>query len=145
MSRVRGFEIVPGYEDIATIPTRKTKKSAGYDIHAAISQEIRILPGEMVPIETGITVYMQDNEEFQIRPRSGLGLKSQITLQNSPATIDADFHGNPFIVLLRNEGKQDFVVGPGMRIAQGVFSPYLITDDDHVETERTGGLGHTGL
>jgi dUTP pyrophosphatase len=142
----RGFRIAEGYENAAILPRRQTKGSAGYDIHAVTHDlDLIIWPGRMLAVETGIIAYMNPDEELQIRPRSGLGYKNQITIQNSPATIDSDFK-KPFLVLLRNEGTEPFIVRQGDRIAQAVFSKILFADDDNpVENDRTEGFGHTGV
>jgi dUTP pyrophosphatase len=139
----RGFRILEGFAH-AKIPQRATKKSAGYDISAA--KFALVEPGETVLVETGLTAYMQDDEELQIRPRSGLALKYGITVLNSPGTIDADYEGQHIKVMLYNTSDHYFTVNPGDRIAQAVFAKFLITDDDQpADQERTGGFGHTGV
>lgn len=144
--RKRGFEVVEGYEAVVTkMPQRATKKSAGYDIRSI--QDVVIAPNAMVAIETGVKAFMLDDEELQLRPRSGTAYSSQITLQNAPGTIDADYYdtGKQIKVLLRNEGRNRFEVKAGDRICQGVFAEYLITDDDcPLSEEREDGFGSTG-
>lgn len=142
--KVRGFQVLPEYEGRTTKPTRATKKSAGYDIRAVGSYYIQ--PNEMVPVETGLTAYMMDDEELQLRARSGLAFNNQITLQNGVGTIDADYYGKHIKVLLRNEGSEVFAIEDGDRICQGVFAKFLTTDDDDNNElpEREEGLGHTG-
>jgi dUTP pyrophosphatase len=143
--RVRGFEIVDGCLDLAYLPQRQTARSAGYDIHAYLPESIVIEPGCRAIIGTGVTAYMQEDEELQIRPRSGLAFKHSVHLANF-GTIDADFYPHEIKALLKNEGSSPFTVFPGMRIAQGVFAKFLKADDDRpASDERTGGLGHTGL
>jgi dUTP pyrophosphatase len=143
--RVRGFEIVDGCLDLAYLPQRQTARSAGYDIHAYLKESIIIEPGGRDIIRTGVTAYMQDDEELQIRPRSGLAFKNGIHLANF-GTIDADYYPHEIMVLLKNESNKPFTIHHGMRIAQGVFAKFLKADDDRpASDERTGGLGHTGL
>lgn len=143
--RIRGFEILPGY-GAPKIPQRGTSLSAGYDLAAAIEGPWRILPGARVLVPTGLTAYMQDDEELQIRTRSGLANKFGLVVLNSPATIDADYYGNHIQVILYNASIHEYVVNPGDRIAQAVFAKYLVTDDDSpMNNSRLGGLGHTGV
>lgn len=142
--RIRGFEPYNLSEPI--MPRRATKFSAGYDLHAYINQPWRLLPGRWLLIPTGLTAYMKDDEELQIRPRSGIANKYGITVLNSPGTIDADYYGSHIQVMLMNHSKEDFIINPNDRIAQGVFKPYLITDDDQpMDQIRADGFGHTGV
>jgi dUTP pyrophosphatase len=149
----RGFEVLEDahYYDYVTesmkpaqIPQRATKKSAGYDIRAV--EEHFIKPGQMVAVPTGLTSYMQEDEFLDLRIRSGLAFKYQLTLQNDAGVIDADYYGKEIKVMIRNEGERVCRILPGDRIAQGIFINYLITDDDAPVTEdRTGGFGSTGV
>lgn len=144
----RGFKILPEFEGKAKLPTRATKRSAGYDIHAVGSYHVQ--PGEMVPVATGLTAYMGDDEELQLRARSGLAYKHQITLQNGIGTIDSDYYGNHIQVLIRNEGHEVFAIEDGDRICQGVFAKFLTVDGDDSDNneptdERQGGFGSTGV
>lgn len=144
--RVRGFERVKSAIENAQFlpkPRRETMKSAGYDIRAVHSEVIE--PNEMKVIHTGLTVYMQDEEFLDLRLRSGLAYNYQLTLQNDAGVIDADYYGKEIKVMIRNEGKTAYPVSAGERIAQGIFTPYLVTDDDNpVNKERDGGFGSTG-
>lgn len=152
MERTRGFEILPDFKSKITdleknlklsfIPQRGTAKSAGYDIRAI--EDTTIYPGEVVLIPTGLTAYMQDDEELQLRCRSGLSLKG-LTLGNGVGTIDSDYYGKHIQFIYANRGHDDIIIHAGDKIGQGVFSKYLITDDDApVQVERTGGFGSTG-
>ena len=150
MSRVRGFEIVAGYQDRGlSLPIRKTCASAGYDIAAA--ENVCLQPGEMALIPTGLKAYMQPDEYLAIHIRSSLAVKQRLVLANSQGIIDADYYNNPdneghILIALINGGSQDVVVSTGMRIAQGIFCKYLLTDqeDSTGKEERTGGIGSTG-
>lgn len=140
--KVRGFEALSSIK--TKLPNRATQKSAGYDIRA--NEGVFIRPGEKKAIGTGITCFMQDDEFLDLRIRSGLAFKYDLTLQNDAGVIDSDYYGNEIKVMIRNEGTAvaRFVVGD--RIAQGIFSKYLLTDDDKpASTIRTDGLGHTGV
>ena len=150
MSRVRGVEIIADYQDRGiSLPVRKTCASAGYDIAAA--ENVCLQAGEMALIPTGLKAYMQPDEYLAIHIRSSLAVKQRLVLANSQGIIDADYYNNPdneghILIALINGGSQDVVVSTGMRIAQGIFCKYLLTDqeDSTGKEERTGGIGSTG-
>lgn len=130
------------------LPVYATPDSAGMDLTAAIDVSIIIPPGKRMLIPTGIAVALPKGFEAQIRPRSGLAIKSGITLVNSPGTIDADYRGEISVILI-NHGEEHFTVEPGMRIAQMVIAAYQrITwqevDDLENTTRGIGGFGSTG-
>lgn len=131
------------------VPSYATEQSAGMDLQANIQYPIAILPGETKLIPTGLSMELMPGYEAQIRPRSGLALKSGITVLNSPGTIDADYRGE-IGVILHNTSNQTFTVNPGDRIAQMVIARYERVDfviaDQLSDTERgTGGFGSTGV
>lgn len=143
--RIRGFEVVTGYEDI-TLPTRKTRFSAGYDIEVA--EDVYLAPGESKVFPTGIKAYMQYDEVLEIYIRSSIGIKHGVKLSNSTGIIDADYYDNPrtqghIMMALKNCGTDVFSVPKGTRVAQGIFQKYLVCDGDDVTTERNGGIGST--
>ena len=130
------------------LPERKTTGSAGADLQAAITAPIPVEPGESKLISSGIAIALPEGYEAQVRPRSGLALKHQITVLNSPGTIDSDYRGEIGVVLI-NQGKQIFIVEPLMRIAQIVIAEtpkfMWVLKNDLDETKRNaGGFGHTG-
>jgi dUTP pyrophosphatase len=132
------------------MPRYATANSAGVDLMADVEEgkDIWIKPGERALIHTGLYVALPDGFEAQIRPRSGLALKSGITVLNSPGTIDADYRGE-IGVILYNASAVDFRVVNGDRIAQMILSPVIHIDFVEVsvldETVRgDGGFGHTG-
>jgi dUTP pyrophosphatase len=145
MSNNRGFEIIEGYEGKATLPVRKTRYSAGYDISAA--GFYKILPGDVVSVDTGITSYMQEDEFLSLHVRSGLAKVHRLGLQNQTGIVDMDYYGKPIMLLVKNEGESTFLIKPGDRICQGVFKKYLLADDDNYNegNTRTGGFGSTGM
>jgi len=129
------------------LPRRATKKSAGYDIFMPITYTLE--PGKTVKVPTGIRVKMRDDYVFMVYPRSGLGFKYRLQLNNTVGVIDADYYdsdneGHIFIKITNdtNEGKTVTMDG-FTAFAQGIFMQYAITDDDDVTTERNGGLGST--
>lgn len=147
--RNRGFEIVSDFKDKhINLPTRKTSKSAGYDIEAAEDKIIKA--GQMAVIETGLKAYMQDDEYLGIHIRSSLALKKHLNLVNSQGVIDADYYNNEdneghIMIGLINFGNEDVEITKGMRIAQAIFYKFLIIDDEKkVDTIRSGGFGSTG-
>lgn len=129
------------------IPLYGSALAAGADVRACIAEDIWIAPGESKLIPTGVKMAIPAGYEIQVRPRSGLALKNQITVLNTPGTIDADYRGEIGVILI-NHGKQSFQVARGMRIAQLVlgFAPKAIfVSQELAATARgEGGFGHTG-
>lgn len=127
-------------------PVYMTRGSAGADIFS--SEERVIQAGETALIKTGIFIAVPSGYECQIRPRSGLALKKQITILNSPGTIDSDYRGEVGIIM-HNLSDRPFNVKKDDRIAQMVFAPVVkarFVESDLEETERSsGGFGHTGI
>ena len=130
----------------AKLPEKAHEDDAGYDLFA--QESAVILPGQSSLIQTGIALALPPMTEAQIRPRSGLALHHQVTVLNSPGTIDAGYRGELGVILM-NHGSKDFVVEKGMRIAQLVIAPILATtmivSESLDETQRgSGGFGSTG-
>lgn len=137
-----------GAEDLP-LPSYATPGSAGMDLMAAVEQDITIQPGERQLIPTGLSIAVPPGYEAQIRPRSGLALRSGISMVNTPGTIDSDYRG-PVQVIMINHGSETFTVRRGDRIAQMVIAPVvrvkLIETETLDETARNdGGFGHTGV
>lgn len=133
------------------IPLYASNDAAGADARAHIDEEIILTPGSSVLIPTGLKVALPAGYEIQVRPRSGLALKNQITVLNTPGTIDADYRGEIGIILI-NHGKTNFSITPGMRIAQLIVSPVIqanfisIEENELSVTDRgVSGFGHTGI
>ena len=131
------------------IPSYGSQFAAGADVRASIKEDVWILPGESCLIPTGIKVAIPAGYEIQVRPRSGLALKHQVTVLNTPGTIDADYRGEVGVILI-NHGKHPFQVLPEMRIAQIVLvqvckAVFLVEEKELSSTLRgEGGFGHTG-
>jgi len=130
----------------AILPRRSHPGDAGLDLFSI--EKKGILPGESVIVRTGIIIELPEGTEAQVRPRSGLALKHQVTVLNSPGTIDVGYRGEVKVILI-NHGKEKFVVEEGMKIAQMVIQPVLTLDvlqvDEVSETARGGGgFGSTG-
>ena len=131
------------------LPKYETNGSSGMDLSANIEKQIKIEPGKTSIIPTGISVSIPKNFEIQIRSRSGLAAKSQISVLNSPGTIDADYRGELKVILI-NLGNKTFVVERGARIAQMVLCPIVKAKfkevDNLDDTDRgASGFGSTGL
>ena len=130
------------------LPAYETASSAGMDLRAFIDADIVLKPFERKLIPTGLYIELPDGYEAQIRPRSGLAIKSGITVLNSPGTIDADYRGEIKVILI-NLSNEDFTIKSGERICQMVIAKHEKVDFVEVEeineTERgAGGFGHTG-
>ena len=132
-----------------SLPKYETESSSGLDLAANIDKQIKISPGKTQIIPTGLAVAIPKNFEIQIRPRSGLAAKNQISVLNTPGTIDADYRGELKVILI-NLSDKVFVVEKGLRIAQMVLSPVIKAKLKEVteleNTERgSGGFGSTGI
>lgn len=142
-------EIPTLIEDETLLPHYATDSAAGADVRAFLTEPVLIQSGHSALIPTGMRVAIPEGYEIQVRPRSGLALKNQITILNTPGTIDADYRGEIGVILI-NHGTQDFVVTSGMRIAQLILSPvirahFVISSEELTTTQRgVGGFGHTG-
>ena len=131
-----------------SIPKYETSGSSGMDIAAQIEKNIIINPGEKAIVTTGFAVSIPRGYEVQIRPRSGLAAKKNITVLNTPGTIDADYRGEVKVILI-NLGKESFIIENGERIAQMVVCPVIQAKLEEVkelsDTYRgSGGFGSTG-
>ena len=131
------------------MPAYETVNSAGMDLRAYLPDgELVIKPMQRTLVPTGLFMEIPVGYEGQVRPRSGLAIKSGITVLNSPGTIDADYRGEVKVILI-NLSDTDFVIKSGDRIAQLVISKHeqmeVVEVETLSETERgAGGFGHTG-
>ena len=131
------------------LPKYETDQSAGMDLYAAIDENMTLKPLERALVPTGIAIALVKGLEAQIRPRSGLAYKHGLTVLNAPGTIDADYRGE-VKALMVNLSNEDFVIEPGMRIAQMVIAQHeQITWNAVEDLDKTsrgaGGFGSTGL
>ncbi|WP_411681805.1 dUTP diphosphatase [Clostridium thailandense] len=131
----------------ARMPEYAHEGDAGLDLFSV--DDLVILPGESKLVKTGIQIELPKETEAQIRPRSGLALKNQITVLNTPGTIDEGYRGEIGVILI-NHGKQEFHVEKGMKIAQMVVKPVFRVNIKEIEeltdTSRgEGGFGSTGV
>lgn len=128
--------------------TKAHSSDSGYEIKADVSSEVRLDPGEMKSIDTGIRLKLPKGIEAQIRPRSGLALNYGITVLNSPGTIDQGYRREMKVILI-NHGKEPYIIQKGDKIAQLVFSTVLTTiltkvkQIDTKSSERKENFGST--
>ena len=131
-----------------TLPSYKTKGASGMDLIAFVKEKIVIKPQTSALIPTGLSVAFSEDYEIQIRPRSGLAAKNNISVLNSPGTIDSDYRGELKIIIF-NHSNHDFVVNNNDRIAQMVLTPIAKMElEEANELPKTlrgeGGFGSTG-
>ena len=146
---------VPGFTDAeidelydqVKLPARATKGSAGYDFYSPMT--FNISPGRELLIPTGIRVEMEEDWVLMLYPRSGLGFKYRLQLNNTVGIIDSDYfyaeNEGHIMVRITNDSKvgMELRVDRGMGFIQGVFLEYGLTIDDATDTVRTGGFGST--
>ena len=130
------------------LPEYKTDGASGMDLTAFIKKTINVKPKTSSLIPTGLSVAFSEDYEIQIRPRSGLAAKNNISVLNTPGTIDSDYRGE-IKVIIYNHGSNEFIINNGDRIAQMVLTPVIKMELEFVsdlpETIRgEGGFGSTG-
>ena len=130
------------------LPKYETDGSSGLDLMAFLESPVNLKPHESELIPTGISIAIPEDTEVQIRPRSGLAAKSNISVLNTPGTIDSDYRGEIKIILF-NHGKEDFVINNNDRIAQMILMPIIKAEFEEVENlpktlRGSGGFGSTG-
>lgn len=130
------------------LPEYETPGSACMDVRANLKDSVILKPGENVCIPIGLKVEIPEGWEIQVRPRSGLALKRNITVENTPGCVDSDYRDEIGVILINN-GKEDFQINNGDRIAQIkiskadkiVWEPVITLSGPN----RGGGFGHTGI
>ena len=130
------------------LPEYKTGGASGMDLVAFIKKPITVKPKMSSLISTGLSVAFSDNYEIQIRPRSGLAAKNNISVLNTPGTIDSDYRGEIKVILF-NHGSDEFIVNNKDRVAQMILMPILKMDFEEVDNlpktiRGSGGFGSTG-
>ena len=130
------------------LPEYKTSGASGMDLTAFIEKPISVKSKTSSLIPTGLSIAFQEKYEIQIRPRSGLAAKNNITVLNTPGTIDSDYRGEIKIIIY-NHGDDDFTINNGDRIAQMVLSPIIKMELEEVKDlpktiRGEGGFGSTG-
>lgn len=147
--KTRGFEKISKYICVDfPMPARQTQKSAGYDF--CLPEDVTLEVGKLVLVPTGVKAYMEEDEYLGMHIRSSMAVKKSLCLVNNVGIIDSDYYNNPdneghIMLALINKGTQALQLAKGERIAQGIFTKFLIADGDSKETkaERGGGFGST--
>jgi dUTP pyrophosphatase len=143
------IEIKVRTESVELLPFYATEGAAGADLKANVKEPVVLAPHSVTLVPTGLFFEIPPGFEVQIRPRSGLAAKSAVTVLNSPGTIDSDYRGEVQVILI-NHGTKEFVITPGMRIAQMVIAPVIqakfsLIADLSATARGTGGFGHSGM
>lgn len=139
-------EIKEIYDQIK-LPKRATRGSAGYDFFSPVDFELK--PGETIKIPTGIRVFIESDWVLNIFPRSGLGFKYRLQLNNTVGIIDSDYfnsdnEGHIFIKITNDSNENKTVeLNAGQGFAQGIFMPFGLVEDDDTTDQRNGGFGST--
>ena len=144
MSKVLIKKLDPSVE----LPSYKSEGASGMDLTAFLKKSITIKPKTSSLIPTGISIAFSKDYEIQIRPRSGLAVKNNISVLNTPGTIDSDYRGEIKIIIY-NHGNEDFEINNGDRIAQMVLVPVMKIELEETDTlpetlRGKGGFGSTG-
>jgi len=130
------------------LPSYKTNGASGMDLMAFIEEPISLKPGKSCLVPTGLSVAFPEEHEIQIRPRSGLAAKNNISVLNTPGTIDSDYRGELKIILF-NHSSKNFIINNNDRVAQMVLTPIIKmeleeTDELPESIRGKGGFGSTG-
>ena len=140
--------LIKKLDPLVKLPSYKSEGASGMDLMAFIKNQINIKPKTSSLIPTGLSIAFPKEYEIQIRPRSGLAAKNNISVLNTPGTIDSDYRGE-LKVIIYNHGNKDFIINNGDRIAQMILTPVIKMEleetDNLPETLRGGGgFGSTG-
>ena len=130
------------------LPSYKSAGASGMDLMAFIDEPINLKPGKSCLVPTGLSVAFSEEYEIQIRPRSGLAAKNNISVLNTPGTIDSDYRGEIKIILF-NHGSEDFIINNNDRVAQMILTPVIKMElEEKSELPKSirgeGGFGSTG-
>ena len=140
--------LIKKLDSAVEIPKYKSVGASGMDLMAFIKEPIKLSPKSSCLVPTGLSVAFSNEYEIQIRPRSGLAAKSNISILNTPGTIDSDYRGEIKIILF-NHGSIDFIINNKDRIAQMILMPVHKMELEEVENlpdtlRGKGGFGSTG-
>ena len=144
MARVLIKKLNPDVE----LPVYKTSGASGMDLMAFVEEPIKIAPDSSYLVPTGLSMAFSEDYEVQIRPRSGLAAKNNITVLNTPGTIDSDYRGEIKIILF-NHGTEDFIINNKDRVAQMILTPVVKMEFEEIDNlpdtiRGEGGFGSTG-
>tara|TARA_A100001388_G_scaffold224930_1_gene175971 strand:- start:842 stop:1279 length:438 start_codon:yes stop_codon:yes gene_type:complete len=140
--------IIKKLDSSVQLPTYKTDGASGMDLMAYIEKPISLEPGKSCLVPTGLSVAFPKEYEIQIRPRSGLAAKNNISVLNTPGTIDSDYRGEIKIILF-NHGSENFIINNNDRVAQMVLTPVMEMELEEANelpksVRGEGGFGSTG-
>ncbi len=140
--------VIKKLDSSVQLPTYKTDGASGMDLMAHIEKPINLKPGKSCLVPTGLSVAFSEEYEIQIRPRSGLAAKNNISVLNTPGTIDSDYRGEIKIILF-NHGSEDFIINNNDRVAQMILTPVIKMElEEKSELPKSirgeGGFGSTG-
>ena len=140
--------LIKKLDPLVEIPTYKTTGASGMDLMSFIREPIKLPPKNSCMVPTGLSVAFSNKYEIQIRPRSGLAAKNNISVLNTPGTIDSDYRGEIKIILF-NQGTSEFIINNKDRIAQMILMPVHKMELEEVENlpdtlRGKGGFGSTG-
>ena len=140
--------VIKKLDSTVQLPTYKTDGASGMDLMAHIEKPIYLKPGKSCLVPTGLSVAFSEEYEIQIRPRSGLAAKNNISVLNTPGTIDSDYRGEIKIILF-NHGSEDFIINNNDRVAQMILTPVIKMElEEKSELPKSirgeGGFGSTG-
>jgi dUTP pyrophosphatase len=140
--------LVKKLNSLAKLPSYKTDGASGMDLMACIEKPINLEPGKSCLIPTGLSVAFSEKYEIQIRPRSGLAAKNNISVLNTPGTIDSDYRGELKIILF-NHSNENFIINNNDRVAQMVLTPIVKMELEEINelpnsNRGDGGFGSTG-
>ena len=140
--------LIKKLDPLVKLPSYKSEGASGMDLMAFIKDQINIKPKTSSLIPTGLSIAFPKEYEIQIRPRSGLAAKNNISVLNTPGTIDSDYRGE-LKVIIYNHGNKDFVINNGDRIAQMILTPVIkmkLEETDNLPETLRGesGFGSTG-
>ena len=140
--------IIKKLDSSVQLPTYKTDGASGMDLMAHIEKPINLEPGKSCLVPTGLSLAFPKEYEIQIRPRSGLAAKNNISVLNTPGTIDSDYRGEIKIILF-NHGSENFIINNNDRVAQMVLTPVMEMELEEANelpksVRGEGGFGSTG-
>ncbi len=140
--------LIKKLNSLVQLPSYKTKGASGMDLMACIEKPINLEPGKSCLVPTGLSVAFPEEYEIQIRPRSGLAAKNNISVLNTPGTIDSDYRGEIKIILF-NHSNENFIINNNDRVAQMVLTPIVKMElEEENELPKSirgrGGFGSTG-
>ena len=140
--------LIKKLDPAAQIPSYKTEGASGMDLMAFINEPIKLKPKSSCLVPTALSVAFSNDYEIQIRPRSGLAAKKNISVLNTPGTIDSDYRGEIKIILF-NHGDKEFIINNKDRIAQMILTPVHKMSLEEVDNlpdsvRGRGGFGSTG-